>query len=189
MPVSYRDAAESLWGEAGTYAHETYVRLRRELFPELPRQLPIVIGLTAYGVCVGLTRPEWEHGGPRITIFSPAFGDGRAYVDDILVHEMLHCWLYLTGRPTIHDSDDWYEAVRRLSPRVLGRDLDVHRGPRRRSVRLPNPDWYPGSDLPKSIVRKRRIDAEVTHAEVARWPHPFRPEGYDLGEPIYCPTY
>lgn len=189
MTVSYRDAAESLWGEAGIYAHESYARLRRELFPGLPAQLPIVLGLTAYGRCVGLTRAEWVHG-PRISVFSPAFGEGRKYVDDILVHEMLHCHLYLGGREIAHDSDDWYEEVRRLSPAVLGCDLDVRRGPRRRSVRLPNPEWYPGSGLDKTIVRKQPVQAELTHADVARWPHPFREAGYYRDDaPMYCPTY
>lgn len=189
MAVSYRDAAEALWGPAGTHAHESYARLRRELYPELPAQLPIVIGLTAYGRCVGMTRASWPHG-PRISLFSPAFDDGARYVDDIIVHEMLHCWLYVKGCEIAHDSEDWYAQVRRLSPAVLGHEVQAHRGQRRRSVRLPNPEWYPGSGKPKTIVRKQPVETEVTHAAVARWPHPFRPDGYYRGcEPIDCPTY
>jgi hypothetical protein len=48
----YRGAAQVLWGEAGTYCHDSYQR-QRHLFPELPDELPIVIGITAYGKCLG----------------------------------------------------------------------------------------------------------------------------------------
>ena len=96
-----------LWGEAGTYAHDTYDRLRAEFYPELPEQLPIVIGLTAYGHCIGLTMRggHWETE-PRISLFSPLFGRGRLWVDDVLIHEMLHASLMVTGRLTDHNSDD-----------------------------------------------------------------------------------
>jgi hypothetical protein len=50
----YRAAAETLWGEAGTYAHDVYTRLLPH-YPGLLDALPIVIGITAYGHCLGLT--------------------------------------------------------------------------------------------------------------------------------------
>lgn len=190
MSVSYRDAAEALWGEAGVCAHDAYDRFRQELFPgDLPGQIPIVIGITAYGHCEGLTRSGWSHG-PRISLSSSAFGRGRRYVDDIVVHEMLHVWLALSGLQAKHGSADWYEHVRRLSPAVLGHEVDARRGAARKSVRIANPDWEPGSDLPKTLVRKERVTGAVQHADVARWPHAFRPEGYYACDaPIGCPTY
>lgn len=143
-PVSYRAAAEALWGEAGD-------RIRRELYPELP----VVIGITAYGHCEGLTRSRWSHG-PRISLFSSAFGRGPRYVDDILTHELLHVWLALSGLQIHHDSDNWYQQVLRLSLAVLGHQVDARRGADRKSVRVPNPGWQPGSDLPKPCSQAAR---------------------------------
>lgn len=185
---SYRDAAEILWGEAGAYAHDAYTRLQARHYPELPATLPIVIGLTAYGRCLGLTRPSWEHG-PRISIFSSVFKQGTRAVDDLLTHEMLHAWLHLQGADTAHDSPAWYEAVAELSPAVLGHDLAARRGAGRKSVRVPNPAWKPGSDEPRTLVRKTASPGGVRHADVARWPQAFRPADYDWGMPVPCPSY
>ena len=117
--TSYRDAAAMLWGEAGTYCHDSYQRWL-PLFPELPDEVPIVIG------------------------------------------------------------DDWYAAIRRLSPEVLGHQLDARRGGDRKSVRVKQADGT-------SVVRKIRNPDVTPHGAVARWPYSFRPA--DLGEPIGCPSY
>jgi hypothetical protein len=189
MTVSYRAAAEALWGEAGAYAHDAYDRIRPVLYPDLPGQVPIVIGITAYGHCDGLTRGGWSHG-PRISLASSGFGRGASWIDDVLTHEMLHVLLVLAGLQPGHGTDGWYEHVRRLSPAALGREVDARRGAARRSVRVPNPGWAPGSGLPKTVVRKQRVGAAVQHTDVARWPHAFRPDGYYRQDaPIDCPSY
>lgn len=125
--TSYRDAAVTFWGDAGANAYDAYDRIRAALYPELPARIPIVIGLTAYGHCLGLTSGRWHHG-PRITLPPEVFQGttaetatrlvrgGVRQVDDVLTHEMLHAWLAVTGRQAKHDSADWYEAVKRLSP-------------------------------------------------------------------------
>lgn len=123
--------------------------------------------------------------GPRITIASNLFSAGRKWVD----HEMLHYWLILTGRDTQHQDDDWYAAIRRLSPAVLGHDLNVRRGRDRQSVRIPNPAYEPGKGQPTTLVRKVRREDAIAHTDVARWPGSFRPPSYDWGTPIDCPTY
>jgi hypothetical protein len=187
MTASYRDAAIALWGDAGAYAHDAYIRWH-PLYPELPEQLPITIGITAYGACLGLTRTRWEYG-PRITVFSALFSKGRRQVEDTIIHEMLHAWLATAGRDVNHDSEAWYAAVRRLSPTVLGRELDVRRGADRKSVRVPNPRHKPGNDEPKTLVRKIRVDDAIAHGDTVRWPQAFRPADYDWGEPMRCPTY
>lgn len=198
--VSYRDAAVALWGEAGAYAHDTYTRLR-PLLPELPPELPITIGIVAYGRCRGMTRTTWEHG-PRISLFSSLFraeygqdrrGGGNEVADTIL-HEMVHAWLAITGRDSTH-SGDWYETCNRLSLPVLGRELGFKYEPkkiRRKSVRVPNPRYDPDDpdgDQRKTIVRKVPTEEAVIHSEMCTWPHPFRPADYPPGPPIDCPTY
>jgi hypothetical protein len=186
--ITYRDAATALWGEAGEYAYDAYDRIRGALYPELPGQLPIVIGLTAYGHCLGLTRAGWEHG-PRISISSSLFSAGRRQVDDLLVHEMLHASLILSGLSPGHEGEPWYAAVRRLSPAALGHPLEAHRGADRKSVRVPNPDWREGGGLPRTLVRKSGNPDAVQHRDVARWPQAFRAADYDWGMPLSCPTY
>ncbi len=150
------------------------------LYPELPDAMPIVIGLSAYGHCAGLSRLHLSYG-PRISIASQYLSHAND-VSDVMVHEMLHCWLYLTRRGTDHDSTDWYTAVNRLSPAVLGIDLDARRGAARKSVREKLSDGT-------SVVRKIRNPAAIQHRDIARWPLPFRPAGWDHGEEIGCPTY
>jgi SprT-like family len=185
--MDYREAAVTLWGKAGAYCHDRYDEYRTRHYPELPEQLPIVVGITAYGRCLGWTRGHWEHG-PRITVASRLFRSvGVRAVDDTMVHEMLHAWLFITGQDPSHDGEPWYAAVRRLSPAVLGHELEARRGAQRKSVRVPNPDWTPGSDLPKTLVRKTANPGPVSHNSVARWPD--RPAGYDFGEVMPCPSY
>lgn len=186
MNTDYRSAAEILWGKAGAYVHDSYDQ-HRPLFPNLPDQLPIVIGITAYGRCIGLTRTNEALDGPRITIASNLFSRGIRHVDDVMVHEMLHASLILAGKPSDHDTEAWYAAVRELSPHVLGYRLDVKRGSDRKSVRLPNPNYVPGGDAPRTIVRKERVASN--HEKVSRWPNSFRPDDYDGGPTIPCPTY
>ena len=184
----YRDAAVTLWGEAGAYAYDTYDRLRARYFPDLPASLPIVIGITAYGHCLGLTRGHWDHG-PRITLASGLFRAGRRRVDDTLLHEMLHASLILRGLNPAHDGRPWYAAIRDLSPVVLGHGVNARRGADRKSVRVPNPDYAPANGKPRTLVRKVPVPGAIPHGDIARWPYSFRPADYDLGERIPCPTY
>jgi hypothetical protein len=102
---------------------------------------------------------------------------------------MLPAWLHVTGRSAKHDSADWYEAICRLSPAVLGCELDARRGAARKSIRVPNPAYLPGGDEPKTLVRKEPVKEAIQHGAVARWPQAFRSADYDWGRPIACPAY
>lgn len=77
--------------------------------------------------------------------------------------------------------------MRRLSPAVLGRELDVQRGRDRRSVRVPSPDFEPGVDDRRTLARKARV--AYTHGKAARWPYAFRDDDHDWGDAIPCPSY
>ena len=185
---TYRDAAVTYWGEAGAYAHDRYTEIRKAWFPILPEQLPIVIGIPAYGHCLGLTRTDWSIG-PRITLGSNLFAKGHRWVDDTLIGEVQRGVQHLVDERVGHRSEAWYESVRRLSPSVLGHPLNVIRGADRRSVRVPNPVYEPGNGQPKTLARKERVPDAIPHSHVARWPRAFRPDDYDWGHPIPCPSY
>jgi len=190
METTYRDAAIALWGEAGELAHDEYASHRDAYFGErVPEQVPIVIGITAYAHVMGLCAGRWEYG-PRITLESRRFAQGRRWISDIVLHEMVHTALFSDGGDWEHKSEAWYAEIRHLSPAVLGYSLDIRRGADRKSIRAPNPAYAPGNDQPKTLVRKVRNDDAIRHGDVARWPHSFRPPGYyQDDEPIPCPSY
>lgn len=182
-------AASLLWGEAGTYAVEAFARLNRDLFDnELP-PVPIAIGLTAYGHCIGLTRPDadWLRR-PRITLASLNFNaSGRRAVDDVLVHEMTHALLLLRGVDAQHNGDPWCRIITALSPVLIGHEI-VERAVRPR--RVPNPAREMDVTAPKSKVVRRPDDGALTQRDLGRWPFSVRPEGYYRGDQcIPVPTY
>lgn len=185
-PFPYRrEAAIDLWGDAGDYVHAAYTRLRGLYFPTLPESMPIVIGLTAFGRCIGMTRHKWTSATARISIAPGIFAKGERAVDDLLVHEMAHVRIGRSSNPrSSHHTDEWYAIVNELSPAVLGYDVQVSRGADRKSVRVPDP-----SGRHKTTVRKVRVHEETQHRDVAGWPQSFRPDGYDFGAPISLPTY
>jgi hypothetical protein len=177
-----------LWGKAGVFAYETFDRINLEHFGgELPA-LPIVIGITAYGHCLGLTRGEEL---PRITLGSNLIAytenssiKGKPYggklvpgqntVRDVLLHEMIHAKLILEGLDPGHNAQPWCEEIARLSPAVLGHEIQV------------------------APVKPRRVDGKVrrlalpdhlTQSELARWPGSLRPAGWDPGRQIPVASY
>jgi hypothetical protein len=162
--ADYRLAAEILWGEAGAWAVDEYARLNARCFAgELP-PLPVVIGLTAFGRCLGLTRyrGEWPGGLPRISLQSGLFARGTGAVGDILLHEMVHARLTLAGLDPRHNGGPWCAEVERLSREAFGaaaRAEPVH--PRR---------------VNGVSVRQAR-EGCLTRKQLASWPLCLRPPG------------
>ena len=138
--ADYRQAAAWLWGEAGEYAADESARLNREFFAGSIPPLPIVIGLTAYGRCIGLTRVHVIP--PRITLASELFNGslrtqgGPLMVSDTLIHEMLHAFLMLRGENFDHNQAPWCRMITELSPELAGGEiLAAPVG----TMRVPNP--------------------------------------------------
>lgn len=170
----YREAGRVLWGAGGVYAVDEYVRLNQTYFAgELP-PVPIVVGITAYGRCIGLTRHEgdWKEELPRITLASNLFGDGPGAVSDVLLHEMIHVKLILAGLDSAHNGKPWCAEVERLSPIALGLEVNakpIH--PRRvdgKNVRLP-------------------LDGHLARKQLAYWPQSLRAS--KPGAPISIASY
>jgi hypothetical protein len=176
--ADYRQAASVLWGAAGRFAIDEQERLNRRYFAAALPPLPVVIGITAYGRCLGLTRgPEhltWRTRVPRITLASNLFAEGSARVSDLLLHEMVHAKLILAGLAWQHNSRPWCEEIMRLSPLVADRAIlaaPVH--PRR---------------IKGQSVRQAR-DGYLSRAELARWPAVLRGARPPRGEVLPVPTY
>lgn len=191
----YARAAALLWGQAGEFAAAEFARLNREHFAGSIPPLPIVVGLTAFGHCVGLTR---HRGGswldsPRISLAPEVFrGSGRTrggprQVSDVLVHEMVHVALFLRGEDPAHNAPPWCELITALSLEVLGREITARPV---RTHRVPNPARESDPDAPKTIVRRMPEPGALAQRDLARWPHSLRPGGwYGSDRPIHVPTY
>jgi len=190
---TYASAAALLWGEAGRFAAAEFTRHNREHFAGSIPPMPVIIGLTAYGKCIGSTMPaEWV-GAPRITLASEIFNGshrirgGPRQVSDVLAHEMVHAALMLRGEEPGHNADPWCKMITELSPDVLGREITARPVGTRR---VPNPARETDPSAPKTVVRRMPDPGAMTQGELARWPWSLRPsDWYDGQRPIYVPTY
>jgi hypothetical protein len=189
----YRQAAALLWGEAGDFAAAEFARLNREHFAGSIPPMPIVIGLTAFGRCIGLTRGGGWLDSPRITLAPELFNGnhrtagGPRMISDTLVHEMTHAALILRGEDPEHNAEPWCRLITELSPGVLGREITARPV---RLRRIPHPDRASDPDAPKTKVARRPEPGAMSQDELARWPHCCRPGDYYLeGKPIPVPTY
>jgi hypothetical protein len=181
----YVHAATTLWGDAGVFAYDTFDRFNLEHFDGRLPALPIVIGITAFGKCLGLTRYDEL---PRITlasnIFAPAPSGGangsrrprcgHREVEDVLLHEMIHAKLVLNGVDPSHNGQPWCDEITRLSPAVLGRDIQAAPVKVRRV---------------EGEVRRLALPEHLTRDELARWPGSLRPKGWNPGRLIPVATY
>jgi hypothetical protein len=190
---TYTDAAALLWGEAGRFAAAGFARINRDLFAGSIPPMPVIIGLTAYGKCLGATRPpEWLIT-PRITLAPELFNGnhrtrgGPRQITDVLTHEMVHAALFLRGECPDHNDAPWCKLITELSPDVLGRDITARPV---RTRRVPNPARETDPSAPKTIVKRMPEPGAMTQMDLARWPHSLRPPGwYDGDRPIYVPAY
>lgn len=186
--MSYREAAALLWGEAGDYITAEYERLNAAHFGNQLPPVPMVIGLAAYGRCLGMTRGQgaWTGRTPRITVASTLFERGRRHVADVILHEMVHAKLMLNGLDPAHNAEPWCAEIVRLSPAVLGHSVQAAPVKPRR---VPNPDREHNPDAPNTLVRRLPLVGHLKQADLARWPYALRPDDWDPGAPIHVDTY
>jgi hypothetical protein len=198
---TYARAAALLWGPGGEFAAAEFARINRELFAGSIPPMPIVIGMSAYGHCIGMTMPASWLKSPRISLTPEIFNGsadrpdgsrgrirgGQRQVADVLVHEMVHAALFLRGENPAHNEAPWCKLITELSPDVLGTDITARPV---RPRRVPNPARETDPSAPKTIVRRMPDAGALAQIDLARWPHSLRPAGfYDGGKPLWVPTY
>jgi len=154
--------------------------------------MPVIIGLTAFGRCIGLTRGGWLEA-PRITLAPELFNGnhrtpgGRRMVADTLVHEMVHAALMFRGEDPSHNAAPWCRMITELSHDVLGREVIAAPVLPRR---VPNPARETDLAAPKTIVVRQAEPGALTQAGLATWPQSQRSRDYYTGDaPIPVPTY
>jgi hypothetical protein len=175
---AYRAAALLLWGPSAAWAVDETSRLNVDYFDAQLPPLPVVVGITAYGRCIGLTRHSgaWVDGLPRITIASNQFHRGADHIRDVLLHEMIHAHLILGGLNPHHEGWPWINEITRLSPAVLGREINAK-------------PVYPRRVGGKNVRAPR--DGHLSQMEIAGWPGSLRPDSHDpvRGEPLTVASY
>lgn len=188
----YASAARLLWGEAGEIAAAEFERLNREHFAGSIPPMPILVGLTPYGGCIGLTRAADWLDAPRISLAPEVFRGshrttgGRLQVADVLIHEMSHAALILRGENSQHNAVPWCRLISDLSPAVLGHDIAARPV---RTGRVPNPERDVNPKAPKTVVRRMPDPGCISQRALATWPHALRPRGYYHGDrPVYVPS-
>jgi hypothetical protein len=194
----YAHAAALLWGKAGEFAAAEFARINRELFAGSIPPVPVIIGLTAYGHCIGMTHAVAWLATPRISLPPEIFNGskrlaeagqagGALMVSDVLAHEMVHAALILRGEYPKHNGDPWCKLITELSPDVLG--LDICARPVR-TRRVPNPARESDPSAPKTKVVRMPEPGCLPQLSLARWPHSLRPaDWYNGDRPIYVPAY
>lgn len=170
------------WGRAGEFAADEFSRINREHFAGSVPPLPIVIGIAAYGHCIGLTR---GHSTPRISLASEIFNGshrqrgGPLTVSDTLIHEMVHAFLMLRGENPSHNAPAWCRMITELSPDLVGHEIIAEPVG---TMRVPNPDRETDPKAPKTKVVRRPKPGCLTQEQLASWPHLIRPDGYYDGQ-------
>lgn len=180
------------WGRAGEFAATEFRRLSRELFAGSIPPMPVIIGLTAYGACLGFTRPAGWLAFPRITLAPEVFSGnhrtrgGPLTVSDTIVHEMVHAALILRGEDPRHNEAPWCKLITELSPEVLSAEITARPV---RARRIPNPDRETDPSAPKTKVARVPDDGCLTRTGLAGWPLSLRPPGYySHQDPIPVPS-
>jgi hypothetical protein len=196
----YAQAAELLWGHAGHVATAEFERINTTFFDPAVPPVPVIIGLTAYGRCIGAVRDcrTWLES-PRITLAPEIFTGTRTaepkrqvhggilMVADVLVHEMIHADLMLRGLDPGHNAEPWCAAITHLSPQLLGHTVTASPVKPRR---IPNPARETNPEAPKTIVARAGVGGGLSQAELATWPHCQRPRGYyAAADPIEVPSW
>jgi hypothetical protein len=170
-----RAALENLWGDAGTWAADTWTRLNADHFGAKLRYHGIVWGLTPHGHLLGYTsNPD-----ARITLHTALLNPkgnawgirnrlGMRYAEDVLLHEMVHAALRDAGVPTSgkqgeHNTQPWCDQIVRITPQLGLAPIKAQPVKPRR--------------IDGRVVR-RALDGHLTRDQISRWPHTIRPDGF-----------
>jgi hypothetical protein len=180
-----RAALENLWGDAGTWAADTWTHHNTDHFDGQLRYHGIVYGLTPHGGRLGHT-----YSSGRITLH-PALLDpqsfdpwllkeatdgievlGAAHAADVLLHEMVHVALFAAGvehdeSKSHHNTREWCDEIMRITPQ-LGLPPVKAAPVKPRRIRIGD----------KSKVVRKPLDGHLPRAVIARWPHTVRPAGH-----------
>jgi hypothetical protein len=169
-----RAALTNLWGEAGAWAADIWKWLNADHFGGQLRYHGIVFGLTPHGHRLAHTYPSGRitlHPAlldPRGDAWEQEYKLGARHAEDVLLHEMVHAWLFDTTPDHAsdeggHNIDEWCTEIVRITP----------------GLGLPPVKAAPVKPRrTDGAVRRMLLDGHLSRADIAHWPHSLRPAGY-----------
>ena len=94
------------------------------------------------------------------------------YAEDVLLHEMVHVWLFAYGIPNTkdephHNTGEWCDEIVSITPQL---GLPAIKAEPVKTRRI------------NGTVVRRELDGHLPRGDIARWPYSIRPAGY------YAPT-
>ena len=176
------------WGSTGQKAYDDYCSFNRKFFSDQLPPAHISFSYTSQfggwlGQCAyGKERSSGKHTMARITLCRPlghelpASFRNRQYSlcadSAVLLHEMLHLKLFLSGMDTDHASAGWIDGVLRMSEQ-LGVNVDFQPQIRRRiPVVDKNGDCETTANKRIKRSQQRFTPAgSLSYEELMRWPH------------------
>lgn len=125
---SYNQAAELMQPGLGAWAYDRFAEFNQEYFDNTVPAMPILfVPMSPYGNWVGLA----EYAG-RILLWDKHALDSDytpgLYAAHILLHEMLHQYLYVKDEDTKHNGHPWCREIMRIGKQM---GLSFHASPSR----------------------------------------------------------
>jgi SprT-like family len=185
MLDDYCSAAVLLFGEPVSWLYDEFQRHNAHYFGGALQPIPIVVGLSAYGGCLGLTRLAGEWGdAPRITIATQYLKRGRNETSDILLHEMIHALLSQQGENVRHNGAPWCREIMRITPLldlppILAAPIVPSRVPSRAGGLI-------GRQAKPVRVAK---PSHLSRQDLAHWPHSLRSRTASSSPPLRVSMY
>ena len=168
-PGEMRRALVAGWGRLGGRVADYWDEYNRAYFGGRLRPLPIFLTpVSPYGHWVGRTCVSREV--THIALTAPKSGEFLVANRGVLLHEMLHQYLFEWGVCPHHAGGPWRWEIMRLHRQITGREIwageyTVVKDKGRKSVRVNRP-------------HPRTGEPSLVQMQIARWPYGT---GIDLG--------
>jgi hypothetical protein len=163
-----RRFATEAWGPLGTATVERWVEFNERFFGGSLRPVPLVVTHTQpFGRRVAFCSYNPGTHGRTITVNVPKDHQDLLADNGVLLHEMIHQFLFEAGEDASHASEGWRREVMRLSQLIAGKEIWAGRSMTKR-VR--------GADGKLSKVVRVNApgpngERSLGQDEIARWPH------------------
>jgi hypothetical protein len=164
--------ATEAWGPLGTKTARMWAVYNDRYFDGALKPVPLVITHTQpFGRRLAFCSYHSDGEGRTITVNVPKKHDQLLADNGVLLHEMIHQYLFERGEPAGHDAEGWRREIMRLNQLLTGSEI-----------------WAGASKTVRIDKKVVRINAphpvtgqpSLRQGEIARWPH--EQSGIRLGQ-------
>jgi hypothetical protein len=168
-----RRFAGEAWGPLGVSIVEKWRVFNIAYFNGVLRPVPLVVTNTQpFGKRLAFCSYNPDTHGRTITLNVPKAHCILLADNGVLLHEMIHQFLFERGEYASHDGAGWRREIMRLTKQIAGRDIWAGRSVVRRIDGKPTRFNLPSADGQTSL----------TQDHIARWPHTADIDLGSLGE-------